>query len=277
MNNVLSLFDGMSCGQLALNRAGIAYKNYYASEIDQYAIKIAQKNFPNTIQLGDIQKINGNNFSDIDLIMGGSPCQGFTFSGKRLGLNDPRSKLFFEFVRLVDEIKPKWFLLENVRMKKQDMDVVSQHLGVQPIFINSSLVSAQNRPRLYWTNIPNIILPQDRGIALSSVLESNPDPKHNLTQPAINRVLNHKRGRGKFFTRQDKKIGTITANYAKICKDYPFIFDNGVYRKLTPVECERLQTVPDNYTDCVSDVRRYHAIGNGWTVDVISHILGFIP
>lgn len=278
ITNVLSLFDGMSCGQIALNRARISYSNYYASEIDKYAIKITQKNYPNTLQLGDVTQLNlGMPLPKIDLLIGGSPCQGFTPSGLRLGFNDHRSKLFFEFVRLLNETKPAYFLLENVRLKKQDMNIISQHLGVDPILINSSLVSAQNRQRLYWTNIPNVVPPQDKGIILSSVFENNVDKKHNLSAKAIHRVLNHKRGRGKFFGHSDKKIGTVTANYAKLCKDYPFLLINGVHRKLTPIECERLQTVPDDYTDCVSDARRYHAIGNGWTVDVVSHILSFIP
>ena len=156
--NVLSLFDGMSCGQLALKRANISVDNYYASEIDKYAIEIARKNFQNTVHLGDVQDIlkfwKHNKFPKIDLLMGGSPCQGFSFAGKQLNFSDPRSKLFFEFVRIMKEVKPKYFLLENVAMKKESQDVITSYMGVEPIMINSSLFSAQNRKRLYWTNIP---------------------------------------------------------------------------------------------------------------------------
>ena len=139
---VLSLFDGISCGQVALERAGIKVDNYFASEIDKYAIKVTQKNYPNTIQLGDVCNIKGNELPKIDLLIGGSPCQGFSFAGKQLNFNDPRSELFFEFVRILKEVKPKYFLLENVKMKKEYQNVISKHLGVEPIEINSALVSA---------------------------------------------------------------------------------------------------------------------------------------
>ena len=153
--NVLSLFDGMSCGQIALNRSGIKYDNYFASEIDKWAIQVTQKNYPNTIQLGDVTKIKGSDLPKIDLVMGGSPCQGFSLAGKKLNFEDPRSKLFFEFVRIIKELKPTYFLLENVKMKKEWRDIITNELGCHPILINSSVVSAQNRERLYWTNIPN--------------------------------------------------------------------------------------------------------------------------
>lgn len=162
--NVLSLFDGMSCGQIALNRAGIAYDKYYASEIDKHAIKVTQHNYPNTVQLGDVTQVNKDSLPEIDLLLGGSPCQGFSFAGKQLNFNDPRSALFFEYVRLKNELKPKWFLLENVVMKQEYQDVISSLLGVQPIMINSALVSAQSRKRLYWTNIPNVTQPEDKGL-----------------------------------------------------------------------------------------------------------------
>ena len=155
--NVLSLFDGISCGQVALERAGIKIDKYYASEIDKYAIQITQKNYPNTIQLGDITMINEsvlNSLPKIDLLIGGSPCQGFSVAGKQLNFGDPRSKLFFEFVRIKEILKPKYFLLENVKMKKEYQDVISKYLGVEPIEICSSKFSAQQRKRLYWTNIP---------------------------------------------------------------------------------------------------------------------------
>ena len=160
MLNVLSLFDGMSCGQLALKKAGIKVNKYFSSEIDKYAIKVTQANFPDTIQLGDVKAITSNQVGTIDLFIGGSPCQGFSFAGKQLNFNDPRSKLFFEYARLLKEIKPKYFLLENVRMKKESQDIISKCLGIEPIAINSNIVSAQNRYRLYWTNIP-FTMPKD--------------------------------------------------------------------------------------------------------------------
>ena len=152
--NVLSLFDGMSCGQIALNRAGINYDNYFASEIDKYAIKVTKNNYPDTIHIGNVLDVKSEDLPGIDLLIGGSPCQGFSFAGKQLNFNDPRSKLFFEFVRLLEECKPKYFLLENVKMKKEYQNIITEMLGVEPIEINSNLVSAQNRKRLYWTNIP---------------------------------------------------------------------------------------------------------------------------
>ena len=151
---ILSLFDGMSCGQLAIDRIGIKNYTYYASEIDKYAIQIARKNFPNTIHVGDVTSIKSANLPKIHLLIGGSPCQGFSFAGKQLAFDDPRSKLFFEFVRLLKELKPKYFLLENVRMKKEYLNIITEYLGVEPVLINSSLFSAQNRQRYYWTNIP---------------------------------------------------------------------------------------------------------------------------
>jgi site-specific DNA-cytosine methylase len=171
--NVLSLFDGMSCGQIALNKLGIDYDKYFACEIDKYAMQVTQHNFPNTIQLGDVQFVTKETFGThkIDLIMGGSPCQGFSFAGKQLNFDDPRSALFFEFVRLIKELKPKYFLLENVKMKKEYQDVISKYMGCEPVKINSALVSAQTRKRLYWTNIPGIVQPEDKGIVLKDIIE----------------------------------------------------------------------------------------------------------
>ena len=181
--NVLSLFDGMSCGQIALKQLGIKVDKYYASEINKYAIQIAQKNFPDTIHVGDITKVSAADFpGKIDLLLGGSPCQGFSFAGKQLNFNDSRSKLFFEFVRLLKELRPKYFLLENVRMKQEYQDVISEHLGVKPIMINSALVSAQNRNRLYWTNIPNVCEPQDKGIILTDIIQENIGHDFDLKQ-----------------------------------------------------------------------------------------------
>ena len=179
---VLSLFDGMSCGQIALDQLGIPVETYYASEIDKYAIQVTQANYPNTVQVGDVTNLDPKDFADVDLIMGGSPCQGFSFAGKQLAFDDPRSALFFEFIRLLKAIKPRYFLLENVRMKKEFLDIISQEVskcypeiafGIEPILINSSLLSAQSRQRYYWTNIPNIQQPEDRGIVLRDILEDD--------------------------------------------------------------------------------------------------------
>ena len=175
--NVLSLFDGMSCGRIALERLGIQVDNYYASEIDKYAIQVSQANYPDIIQVGDVTELDTSTLPKIDLIMGGSPCQGFSFAGKQLAFDDPRSALFFEFVRCVEELKPKYFLLENVRMKKEYLDVISEYIGVEPIMINSALVSAQNRVRFYWTNIPGIEQPEQRGIVLRDILETQTNEK----------------------------------------------------------------------------------------------------
>jgi len=302
--NVLSLFDGMSCGQIALNQLGIKIDNYYAAEIDKYAIQIAKKNFPNTIHLGDVTKINGNDLPKIDLLIGGSPCQGFSFAGKQLNFNDPRSALFFEFVRLLKETQPKYFMLENVKMKKEYQNAISEHLGVEPIMINSSLLSAQNRVRLYWTNIPSIKLPDDRGIVMADILESG------ITDREKSYCIDANYFRGgnlkSYFERHRRQLifskeglchiedADISGNQS-IKRVYhadgkspclttmgnghrePKIFqDKKHFRKLTPLECERLQTVPDGYTEGVSNTQRYKMLGNGWTVDVIAHIFSNI-
>ena len=184
--NVLSLFDGISCGHIALNRIGVKVNKYYASEIDKFAISVTRKNYPDTIQIGDITKMNGKDYKDIDLIIGGSPCQGFSIAGKRLNFDDPRSALFFEFVRILKEVKPKYFLLENVRMKQEYQDIISEHLGVKPIMINSCLVSDQNRVRLYWFGKlvngkyekVDIEQPYEKGVLLKEILEDEVDEKY---------------------------------------------------------------------------------------------------
>ena len=426
--NVLSLFDGMSCGRIALERLGIPVDNYYASEIDKYAIQVSQANYPDIIQVGDVTELDTSTLPKIDLIMGGSPCQGFSFAGKQLAFDDPRSALFFEFVRCVKELNPKYFLLENVRMKKEYLDVISEYMGVEPIMINSALVSAQNRVRYYWTNIPGIEQPEQRGIVLRDILETQTnekpvkdternqrhyrnDDEKSLCMTAtmykgagnngmtlvqqkplhigtavdikghdqIKRVYSedgksptlttcgggHREPkivagawRGRYYKdgvrqdqfgsvagktkqmlelRKDEKTNTVTTvqkdnvvvetisvdkekkqltikeatkkGYTTIedgdCFDMTFPNsktrrgrnmkdksncltaanydymryehsdeDKEVYwRKLTPVECERLQTVPDNYTNHVSNSQRYKMLGNGWTIEVITHIL----
>lgn len=370
--NVLSLFDGMSCGQIALDKLGVEVDNYYASEVDKYAMQIAKKNYPNTHHIGDVTKVKSEDLSNIDLLIGGSPCQGFSFAGKQLNFDDPRSKLFFEFVRLLEETKPKYFLLENVKMKKESMAIISKYLGCEPVEINSALLSAQNRKRLYWTNIPGLEQPEDNKTYLRDILLTSGDPicystsgrgakgvefrmssndkAHTLstggygnrsfsgvveelkhTEKAINymnRTVKGGRNHWDFKHHSDSKNDKSSALVANLYKGVPYnvlkeevlvhniyggfqetkcrVFNekgptlransgggslpsvfNGtgeeaqsmdlkelrtVIRKLHPIECERLQTVPDNYTEGVSNTQRYKMLGNGWTVDVIAHI-----
>lgn len=278
--NVLSLFDGMSCGQIALERAGIHVDKYFASEIDKYAIKITQKNYPNTIQLGDVRDIRGKDLPKIDLLMGGSPCQGFSFAGKQLNFDDPRSKLFFEFVRLLKECDPDYFLLENVKMKKEYQDVIADCLGVEPMKINSSLVSAQNRVRLYWTNIPLVRQPEDKGITWGNIREHNAPPNFYYTEKGLLWLDRHGKRKNKKLRIWDdgEKCQMIEASHYKNYSSQRFfgIYDTHGLRYITPLECERAQTVPDNYTSCVSNTQRYKMLGNGWTVDVVAHIFGFM-
>lgn len=404
--NVLSVCDGISCGQVALERAGIEVNNYYASEIDKYAIQVTQKNYPNTIQLGDITKWQEweIDWSSIDLLIGGTPCQGFSFAGKQLNFNDPRSKLFFVYVDILNHIKKHnsniKFLLENVKMKKEYQDVISSYLKVEPVEINSALVSAQNRKRLYWTNIGKIEQPEDKGILLKDIVHENTIPEvspctsdnksYALTasydgavawnsyerkqrtmlfeslkeyivpfdktlqilekevergkvgffrkDSQANRVyfihdkavtlcgdagggaakmgqylfgcVNKPRGNNEGGIRYEgKKSPSMTSNsweynnqlvfacsdiYRKDMQQIGQRFNNGTkfftltiknkhgiliegyIRKLTPIECERLQTLPDNYTEGISNSQRYKCLGNGWTVDVIAHILKYL-
>ena len=380
--NVLSLFDGMSCGMIALDRLGIKVDKYYASEIDKYAMQVSAANYPEIIQVGDVCDLKSEDFKDIDLILAGSPCQGFSLAGKQLAFDDPRSALFFEFIRLLKEIKPKYFLLENVRMKKEFLQIISEQVsacypeitfGIDPIFINSSLVSAQSRPRYYWTNIPGIEQPEERGIVLKDILEPDAEEpmysniyggfgekkprehygksvtiransgggsipniklkdlsKYYLSEKAIaymNRSSpkwsNGKTRKDIYIKREDQKGDCLTANMHKgvpygiveikagayrarsldkngkrvawkevkpkqvletrkdeksnsitsVQKDNVLTKDEVYWRKLTPIECERLQTVPDNYTNHVSNTQRYKMLGNGWTIEVIAHIL----
>jgi DNA (cytosine-5)-methyltransferase 3A len=299
IGNVLSLFDGMSCGQIALNKLGIQYENFYSSEIDKHPMKVTQHNFPNTIQIGDVTQIKGENLPKIDLLIGGSPCQGFSFSGKGLNFEDPRSKLFFEFVRLVKETKPRYFLLENVKMKKEYEQVITDYLGVEPIEINSSLVSAQNRVRLYWTNIPNIQQPEDRGIGLLDILEDD----EKINPGAIRgRQLNKATILGRRLNEEGKRedynmsipitqcleVRATNTNKSNclttVAKDnvlttmpigrHPDAFNKKLpFRYYTSKEYCRLQTVPDDYFDGVASENQIRKmIGNGWTVDVIAHI-----
>ena len=416
---VLSLFDGMSCGRIALDQLGIPVEKYYASEIDKYAMQVSAANYPDIEQVGDVCNLNPQDYMDVDLMLGGAPCQGFSFAGKQLAFDDPRSALFFEFIRLLKAIKPKYFLLENVRMKKEYLQVISEQVsacypeipfGIEPIFINSSLVSAQSRQRYYWTNIPGIKQPEDRGIVLRDILETEPDNFTKMSDKFIKRngdrncmidqnkekasnlsameyVKNGRQGnylacddngkpadkpkqvgiavdikghdqrkrvyssdgksptvttcgggntepkvvaggafRGRAYDKDGKrkdrdgssvakqtkqmlelrkdnksnasttvgknsvvveklpnKSQTIKSQYYKSSRAnferQGTFHATGVqqedltWRKLTPLECERLQTVPDDYTNHVSNTQRYKMLGNGWTVEVIKHIL----
>jgi DNA-cytosine methyltransferase len=401
--NVLSLFDGMSCGQQALERSGINVDKYYASEIDKYAIKVTMANYPNTIQLGSVTQVDGYKLPKIDLLIGRLPCQSFSFAGKRKGMStkdeqeiltlehylelkaedyefEGQSYLFWEYMRLLNEVNPTYFLLENVLMGEKWEKVLTKAIGVKPIMINSSLVSAQNRKRLYWTNIglkasglfgdmESIIeQPKDKGILLKDILEDEVDEKYFLSEKMINAFLAHNKrhieeknqtGFNWKPTEGNKKAACLRANAALCATDnsvivhnmmprssksgkggtghliredgktycldtgntnaieirkvkqistnnksnggtQPYqqdrIYDiNGIspalqaqlpkgstminttrIRRLTPIECERLQTVKDNYTNYVSDSQRYKMLGNGWTIDVISHILNYI-
>ena len=275
--NVLSLFDGMSCGRLALERAGIDVGSFFASEIDPMAIKVAMKNYPDTIQIGDVTKVSGKDLPKIDLLIGGSPCQSLSSAGDGSGF-DGKSGLFYEWTRLLEECRPKWFLLENVRMKKEWQDVITGILGVDPALIDSCLVSAQNRKRLYWTNIPLSGMPEDKKIFIEDILESGFDQKYWLPEknaallsakvditgaPDVCCIDVYNRR-----YKKDRKCPTLTHP----CHNSIRLLQDGRFRKLTPVECERLQTVPDGYTEGVSDTHRYAMLGNGWTADVIAHI-----
>ena len=392
--NVLSLFDGMSCGQQALERAGIKVDKYFASEIDKYAIQVTMANYPDTIQLGSVVNVDGYSLPKIDILIGGSPCQSFSFAGKRKGMStkdeqeiltlehylelkaegfefEGQSYLFWEYMRLLNEVKPKYFLLENVMMGEKWEKVLSKAIGVKPIMINSSLLSAQNRQRLYWTNIglepqglfgdleTTIKQPKDKGILLKDILELQVDNKYFLSDKIILGFQRHKerhsdKGTGFGFNPkngQDKgnclranaalcptdnmvlsnfytkigKDGKVKSNQDKAScftasgnsggnhSDMDLIVHNmmprssttgkggtgplsrkdgktycldtgqtnavefsGKIRRLTPVECERLQTVKDNYTNYVSDSQRYKMLGNGWTVDVIAYIFSYL-
>lgn len=285
---VLSCFDGVSCGRVALERAEVKVDAYYASEIDTYATKISHKNYPDIIQVGDIENWRTWNipWEEIDLILAGSPCQGFSNAGLGLNFEDPRSRLFFTFVDILTHAKSKnpnvKYILENVRMKKEYSDVISSMLGVNYVPINSALVSAQNRPRLYWCNFP-VTAPEDKHITFKDIKESNPDKKHYFSDKSytcLERIVKRSEEKGLGFrsgimeSPYEEKVNCIDANYHKGCDGKrTMIREVDGCRMLTPLECERAQTLPEGYTEGVSNCRRYHALGNGWTIDVIVHIL----
>jgi DNA-cytosine methyltransferase len=274
--NVLSLFDGMSCGQIALNRVGINYDKYFASEIDKYAIYVTQKNFPETIQLGSVTELNGKDLPKIDLLIGGSPCQSFSTMGlyrQKLGDNigfKGKSGLFWEYVRILFETNPKYFLFENVVMKKEWQNVISNELGIEPIKIDSALLSTQRRNRLYWTNIPNIKQPNDMNLDFRDIIQNDVDDKYYLSERAIERVR-EKQGYNLITNKSKCLFATYYKNNSN-SREGQIVETNGKLRRLTPTECEILQTVPIGYTEGLSDTQRYKMLGNGWTVDVVAHI-----
>lgn len=316
--NVVSLFDGISCGRIALERAGFKIKKYFASEIDKPAIKVSSLHYPDNVQMGDITKIRFRDgwfitpnkafyMGKVDVLMGGSPCQGFSFAGKQLNFEDPRSKLFFEFIRLLNEVKlynPNVkFLLENVMMKKDYQDVISKHLFVNPININSSLVSAQNRVRLYWTNIMGVVQPEDRGILLKDILENidqlGPGAIRGIRLENKGTILGRRIGNdGKRHdydktipvkqclevraTNRDKSNCLTTVDKDNVLTSMPIgrhigAFENKFpFRYYTKLEKCRLQTMPECYLDSVSESAATKMTGNGWTVDVIAHIFSFM-
>jgi DNA (cytosine-5)-methyltransferase 3A len=280
--NVLSLFDGMSCGQIALNRAGIKYDNYFASEIKPHAINLTQKHYPNTIQVGDVTKVFSKDLPKIDLLIGGSPCQDFSIANKeRLGLNGLKSSLFFEYVRLLEELKPKYFLLENVQMKESDFNFITNMMGIYPINIDSYLVSAAFRNRYYWTNIGIIEndlfgfkynktpQPIDKKISLQSILE------YGYTDRFKARSLNTASGcaeksQDKFYKRFTE-TGMVTAIFNSEDLDY-----NKGIRHFTQTELERLMTVEDGWTKSLTKNQAWNLLGDGWTVDVITHLFKYL-
>lgn len=304
--NVLSLFDGVSCGMLALLR-GVHVGDYFSYEIDKDAIKVSEKHFPDIIRCGDVTAADFTQYRGIDLLIGGSPCQGFSFAGKQLNFNDTRSRLFFEYARALKEARPKYFLLENVPMAKDIQDAISEIIGVQPVKIDSQYFSAQQRKRLYWTNIP-IAEYEDKGIMLEDVVEPDAlvdrDKAHAIIG-SIGRTTHReyfKKNQGQIVYKAIE-LSNIYGGFKEKCprvhinksvtirtaggggtipsliindKAHEFTLEEmkKCIRKVTPLECERLQTMPDGFTDVgISNTARYKLIGNAWTVDVISHIL----
>jgi len=283
MITVLSLFDGLGGARIAMDRLGIPCK-YYASEINKDSIKIAMKNYPDIIQLGDITKIKGCNLPKIDLLTGGSPCQDLSNAKPNgEGLNGEKSKLFYEFNRLLKEIKPTFFLLENVKMKQEWEEIVTTILGVKPIELNSNLVSAQNRKRLYWTNISYSSPPKDKGLFIKDIIYDDDfkvftdiriDRTRKFTKHYIKWDLS---GKG-YWSQQDrayfKDDKMCTVPKANPSNKLNIWLGDNKYRRCHPIEAERLQTLPDNYTDCIKSIgKRIGIIGDGWTVDIIVHIL----
>ena len=296
--NVLSLFDGISCGQVALDRAGIKIDNYYASEIKKHAIRVTQKHFPNTIQIGDVTKVkykdgilyteNGEfKVGKINLLIGGSPCQNFSMARACMyeidGLKGDKSKLFYEYLRILKEINPDYFLLENVKMKKESYEELNSYLGVKGISINSELVSFQKRPRVYWSNIPNITIPEDKHINFQDYKDTDHDYCNQFKvkrTPSREKMWNNGQGRNSTLkscanvTNSDK-VYCLTRKQDR-CPNSGLIEFDDFCRYLTRREIELAQTLPIGYTDGLSYNQMQDVCGDGWTVDIIAHIFSFL-
>jgi len=289
---VLSLFDGISCGMVALEKAGFEVEKYYCSEIEPNSEKISKKNYPDLVRLGDITKITEemlDNLGVIDVVIGGSPCQDLSVykfdRGDAKGLEGKKSSLFYHYERILKYLKPKYFLLENVPMLKEWEDIISDLLEVKPIKIDSGLVCAADRKRLYWTNIPGVTIPDDKGIFLKDIVISakQVDEKYWYNRPFIYNGDDKKvqctlemkghRHMKEVYNLKGKSSTLTTCAGGNLQKK---VYQDGRCRKLTPLEYERLQTLPDGYTEGVADSHRYNSIGNGWTVDVIAHIFSFL-
>ena len=286
--NVLSLFDGIACGRVALEQAGIGVNKYFASEIDMYPMKVAKKNYPDIIQLGDVRKVKyeqgvlsscGDKFNTkIDLVIGGSPCQGFSYMGNQLNFDDPRSVLFFEYVRLLNAVRETnpdvKFLLENVNLNEESKKIISAELGVEPVKINSSVFTAQNRPRLYWTNIEFSDYMEDREIYLKDIIEQDYDECHLIKDGRLKWLNEHgpKKLKQGYIAINPDKAKCLTLRSEESWNTTYWDHGGGKIRRLTPTECEVLQSLPKGYTKHISDYQRYRALGNCWTVSVIEHI-----
>lgn len=289
---VLSLFDGISCGRLALERSGITVDRYVAYEIEPNAIKVSKANWDDIEHYGDVTVADFSQYKGFDVIIGGFPCQDLSINKKdREGLEGKRSGLFWHLVRAIKEVNPKYFLVENnYKMPKKDQDIITKTLGVEPILIYSGKVSAQSRYRLYWTNIPNVQQPEDLHIYLKDIVEHSATKEKDLVDITKfnDKIYNNcdrparigtigKGGQGERVYSIEGKSVTLKANGGgRGAKSGLYLID-GKVRKPTPIECERLQTLPDNYTACLSDNERRKVIGNGWTVDVIAHIFSYFP
>lgn len=297
---VLSLFDGISCGQLALKRAGIKVKKYYASEIKKIAIKVTMEHFPDTVQIGDIEKVRYNRETKelitengayqtegIDLVIGGSPCQNFSIARVSMGtkeiegLKGDKSKLFYEYLRILREVQPKYFLLENVKMKKASENELNQYMGVNGLHINSELVTFAKRPRIYWTNIPGVEIPEDKGVSFQEFKDTDTEycKKFKVKRtPSRERMWNEGKGRETASNCENithaEKIGCITRKQDR-CPNSGLIEFEDFCRYLTRREIELAQTLPIGYTDSLTYNQMQDVCGDGWTVDVITHILRY--
>ena len=275
---VLSLFDGISCGMVALQRAGIEIDKYIAYEIEHNAIEISRKNYPDIVRGGDVTKEDFTKYKGkVDLLIGGSPCQNLCSCGDKKGLDGAESKLFFDYVRALYETEVKWFLLENnATMTKENQDIITEIMGVEPIYINSNLLTAQDRKRLYWTNIPGIEQPEDKGLTLKDIVQPAEEKKeyecYKRMAEKREGTLAFKKAWANVRTLDQKSRALTTSQSISNSGATNVKYSDTEYYILTPIECERLQTLPDDYTEGVSNTQRYKAVGNGWTVEVIAHI-----